>query len=197
MPAGTLLLTLALIQAASTGPLETLDREPVAVEGRVELSPGEADASAKACAVQLVRWELERRGAATLEATRPIWLPGFVGEGLVSDWLRRTRLERAFDVVHSARETRSHGNYVSYQTTLQVATDPSAIDGMLTDLRRRIQVGARRFSWLLAGTAGLWVFLSLVYGWLDRLTRGYMPWRLRTICVGMGLLAPGIALLFL
>ena len=40
------------------------------------------------------------------------------------------------------------------------------------------------------GVAAGWVFLALLLSWLDRLSRGYMTGRLRTIGVLGGLLMP-------
>lgn len=192
MLTGTL-LTIALAQA----PLFAVAApDPVPVEGRVELSPSAADASARERAVDEVRRELARRGASAVAASRPIWMPHLVAEKVVADWMRRLPAERAVEVVDAVRESHDHGGYLSYRTTLHVTTDRTAMQRMLNDLRRRIDDGGERFAWLLGGTAGLWAVLALAYGWVDRLTRGYMPWRLRVVCVGMGLAGPGIALLF-
>jgi hypothetical protein len=123
-------------------------------------------------------------------------LPAPIGERCVADWLRQLDLSRTYEVLAVERARHEHGGYQSYSTRLRVRPDDAAIGRAIRSLERRIDLGSRRFAWLLGGTAGLWALLGFAYGWLDRLTRGYMPWRLRLVCVGMAVAAPGIALLF-
>lgn len=181
----------AAAQAVTAGPAG-----PAVVEGRVELTPASADAAARALADREVRWELERRGRDLVRARSPGWLPGLIGDLVLDRWLRSTPVERTWSVVDVERERHAHEGYDSHRTRLWIATDEREVARALSRLHRQVEKGSRRFALFAGGTAAWWALCALACGWLDRLTRGYMPWRLRLVCVGMGVVAPGIALFF-
>ena len=187
---------LAFLAAPSVAQAPPPVLEPAIVEGRVELSPASADASARQVATAELRSEFARRGADVVAGARPFWLPGPVADLVLDRWLRRIPIEQGIDVVDRVREQRDHGGYSSYRTRLWVATDQRAVQKSLARLGRELQRSSERFVWFSGGTVAWWALCAFAFGWLDRLTRGYMPWRLGLSCVGMGVAVPGIALLF-
>ncbi len=187
-----MLLASALCLTLNLAPMG--DPTPVTVVGTVELTPGAAMASARAAAADEFAWELERRGRAILERTQPGWLPDFVAEAQVRRWLRNVRPEAGLRVVDAETRAHDHGDFLSYQTSLAVVQDERWTGVALGQLRGTIRESARRFVFTCGGAVGLWSLLALLYAWFDRISRGYMSWRLRILFGGMGLVLPGIAL---
>lgn len=181
-----LTLTLAFAQ--------TGEPAPVTVVGPVELTPSAAVAAARVSAADEFAWELERRGRGVVDRVRPIWLPDFVAESSFRRWLRTIQPESGLAILGQETRTHDHGNYVSYQAALTVAPDEAWTTSALGELRGTIERSAQHFVIASGGAVGLWGLLAFLYVWLDRVSRGYMSWRLRILFGGMGLALPGIAL---
>ena len=192
-------LTMGAAGVAPQGPRPDGGGEPdpvwVRVEGPIELTPVAADAAAVASALDSLRLDLERRTIDATSRSRPRWLPDAVAQAIGSSWLARQDASRLLQVEDSSRHVRDHGTFESFQTTLAVRHDQRKLDRMFTGLASELRRRGKALGLVTGGSAALWTILLLAYGWLDRLTRGYMPWRLRLACVGMGLALPGIAFL--
>lgn len=168
----------------------------IRVEGPVELSPAAADAAALDSALTQLRSDLERRTATVLARVKPQWLPAPVARRLADEWLARQDPAEAMRVVDKDQTVRDHGSFASYQTELVVSHDERALSRMFAGLGGEMRRRGKLLAFVASGAAGLWSVLLLAYWWLDRITRGYMSWRLRFLCAGMGIVAPGIALSF-
>lgn len=198
----TLLLTLACcVQRPDAGERTGADcpgeERPAAlvVRGTVELSAGEADAAATALLGERARHVLEEQGRVLMAAAAPMWLPGFCREQVLRRWLGSTDATQMLRVVDRERDTRNHGSLgTSYRTALLVEADQHRLGNHLARLRRQIPRAADTFALKCAGIAGFWAVLALAIGWLDRLSRGYMTWRLRLLGLLAGSAAPTVAL---
>ena len=146
-----------------------------------------------AAAAQGVQMMLERRGEGLLEQRKPFWFPGFAADLTFDRWLRGLDPRRVIRVVDRRLEDHDHGSYKSYQAHLVVEHDEDTVERALGGLRSQIRSDSKLFLAKSGGTVVLWGLLGLLYLWLDRLTRGYMTWRLRGLFLGMGLGLPGIA----
>lgn len=170
-------------------------RATVAVEGAPELSPMEAVASARERAVDGLRRRWEERARDLAEDARPFWMPGFFADRAVRRWLADLEPSRGL-VVHDRRdEHRLHGWGESWQTTLVVSEDDRYRQRAERTLRWRLRGAEERLLWTGGGTIAFWGLLTLVLGWLDRLSRGYMSGRLTLLGVGLGTVVPAIAFL--
>ncbi|MBI5853131.1 MAG: hypothetical protein HZB39_19140 [Planctomycetes bacterium] len=166
------------------------------IAGSVELTEAAADAAALESAADQLHDEIERRTDAALPRVTPRWLPVPVARVLVADWIARQDPRDALEIVDRDRTVRDHGSFASYQTELVVRHDQKALDRLLAGLRSELRRRGVTLAYVAGGTAGLWSFLVLAYWWLDRVSRGYMSWRLRFLFAGMGVAAPGLAMLF-
>ena len=72
-----------------------------------------------------------------------------------------------------------------------------AVEAAMTRLRRAVPRAAETFAVKCAGVIGFWLVLGVVLGWIDRLSRGYMTWRLRAIGAIAGVSLPAVVLLIL
>ncbi|MEZ5965180.1 MAG: hypothetical protein R3F56_15205 [Planctomycetota bacterium] len=166
------------------------------MRGTVELSSGEADLAADALVAERGRGLLSARGRAQLEDSCPTWLPEFCREQVLARWLRATDGAGVLRVVDRVQTEHDHGALgTSYRTELTVRPDAGRIERSLGSLRHQVTVGAKRFAVKCAGIVGFWVLLALVVGWLDRLSRGYMTWRLRLLGAIAGTALPAVVLL--
>ncbi|MFO1051848.1 MAG: hypothetical protein U1F36_06505 [Planctomycetota bacterium] len=169
----------------------------VAVEGSVELSPSAADEAAHAIALADLETELERRVVSAASRAKPMWLPDPIAQRIATGWLGRQDVSAVLRVVDRDRKVRDHGSFESYQTTLSVRHDERLLERMFAGLGRELRQRGTVLAAIGGGSVVLWGFLIFAYGWLDRLTRGYMPWRLRLTCGAMAFAAPASALLIL
>lgn len=197
-----LLMTVALVaqnpHAGDSTP--RTDRDAVAtgivVRGTVELSRGEADVAAQALVAERGRQLLAVRGRTEVEDSCPTWLPGFCRDQVLGRWLRTTDGAQVLRVVDRVQTEHDHGGIgTSYRTELTVRPDARQLDRSLSALRRQVVVGAKRFATKSAAIVGYWVALALLVGWLDRLSRGYMTWRLRLLGAIAGTALPAVVLL--
>ena len=183
-------------------PLGDTPQEPISqsdtirVEGSVELSPSAADAAALWSARSDLQGELARRVDAAAPMVGPTWMPDLIARHLAAAWLSRQDPTRALVVVDRDRRVRDHGSFASYQTTLAVRHDERTLDQMFANLPRELRRRGTILGAVAGGSVALWGILAFLYGWLDRITRGYMPWRLRLTCGAMGLALPAVALFF-
>ncbi len=173
-----------------------LTSNSVRVQGPVELSPAAADAAALSIAIDQVHDDLRRRAELATSRIQPRWLPVSLARRLGSEWLANQDARPAIRIVGRDQQVRDHGSFESFQTELLICHDERMLDRMLADLGAELRRRGRVMAMVAAGATGLWTLLLVAYWWLDRVTRGYMPWRLRFVCAGIGLLAPGVALFF-
>jgi hypothetical protein len=171
--------------------------ERVELVGPVELSKFDAVAAAETLAREAWQIELERVGLGLAAEEAPIWLPSFARESAVRRWIR----ERRKDVPVVDREVirRDHGFGPSYQARLIVALDRDAwLDRHARkSLARHLRWSSRAFAGVCLSTLLLWGAGSIVFVWLDRLSRGYMTGRLRLVFLAVGMLLPTLAFISL
>lgn len=169
--------------------------EAVAVRGDTELTPAEALASAQMRVDEHVRTVWKERAERAANRQVPFWMPDIMVEQTVRQWLADLPVKRLVASVDREDRERIHEFGNSYQTTLWIAEDKNLVQSGESRLRRELHRLERSTAVKAGGVAAGWVFLALVLGWLDRLSRGYMTGRLRAIGVLGGLLMP--AALFL
>ena len=167
----------------------------VAVQGDTELSPAAALASAELRVDEHVRSLWEERAKRTASRQRPFWMPTILAEHTVQRWLADLPVQRLVTQVDRDCRERVHEFGNSYQTTLWIAEDKEMVHRGEARLVAELHRVERTTAVKAGGIAAGWVFLALILGWLDRLSRGYMTGRLRAIGVLGGLLMP--AALFL
>jgi hypothetical protein len=193
MPVLTLALVLLLQgpQDVSTDPAP----EALRVEGTLELSRGEAEAAA---------WDAARRACATRMLARgneiaaqlaPFWLPDVVVRKEVEEWTRKQERAHASEIVHRETRVRRYSYGEAFQTTLWLADDTKVSRDAEGRLERQIREAGELLLAKAGGIAVFWGLLAFVCSWFDRLTRGYMTWRLRLIAAGLGLSVPTLVLL--
>lgn len=169
--------------------------EAVAVRGDTELSPAEALASAQMRVDEHVRTVWKERAERAASQQMPFWMPDVMVDEIVRKWLADLPLKRLVASVDREDKERIHEFGNSYQTTLWIAENPDLVQRGESRLRQQLRRLERTTAVKAGGVAAGWVFLALILGWLDRLSRGYMTGRLRAIGVLGGLLMP--AALFL
>tara|TARA_R110002072_G_scaffold46591_1_gene128818 strand:- start:66697 stop:67278 length:582 start_codon:yes stop_codon:yes gene_type:complete len=167
----------------------------VEVRGDTELSPADALASAELRVDQHIRslWEERAKRAAARQS--PFWMPQALTDNTVRRWLGDLPMQRLVQQVDRDDKERIHEFGNSYQTTLWIAENKDLVQHGERRLRAELNRLERTTAVKAGGIAAGWVFLALLLGWLDRLSRGYMTGRLRAIGVLGGLLMP--AALFL
>lgn len=199
----TLLLSLSLIVPSGFAPQgsgipQVAAGGPVTVRGTVELSPAAADAAAASMAAEHVRGLIISRAAGLVESAAPAWLPTFTRDQVVRRWLGEFDPARGVRIVARHMDEHDHGGLgLSYRTTLEIESDERALESALVRLHRAIPRAAEHFAAKCAGVIGFWLVLGLAIAWIDRLSRGYMTWRLRCLGAVAGLGLPAVALLIL
>jgi hypothetical protein len=169
----------------------------VVVAGQVELTRREA----KASAIERLREDTRDRqlehGRSVIRAAAPFWLPNFVAEQALHEWVRGLGdpLQRSVRILDDDVKVRDHGFGQSFQAFLLIEEDASQADRSGRELERRLDRRVRRFVVLSGGVVGFWAVLAFVVAWIDRLSRGYMTWRLRGIALGLGAAVPAILFL--
>ena len=162
----------------------------VAVRGDTELNPADALASAQMRVDEHVRAVWRERAQRAASQQSPFWMPQMMTENALRRWLAELPVQRLVSRVDRQDQERVHEFGNSYQTTLWVAEDPAAVERSESRLRAKLRYLERSTAVKAGGIAAAWVFLALLLGWLDRLSRGYMTGRLRAIGVLGGLLMP-------
>lgn len=195
------LLLLTCLSSGLAAQVEFAAQTPTATDGgilgSVELTQVEADQAAVERAEDLVRDSMRRRGERQLEQKSPSWVPGFVQAQIQESWLAGLDLDRLFDVVDRQVQYRDEGYAVpSYQTSLAIEIDERRVNKELDRLQGQSRKAGRLFAIKCGGTVLLWGVLGLLYGLLDRMTRGYMTNRLRLLFGSLGTAIPTIAFLF-
>ena len=184
-----LLLSTLIACPTPQGP-QFSDVEAVAVRGDTELNPADALASAQMRVDEHVRAVWQDRAERTASRQLPFWMPAMMSENTVRRWLAELPVQGLVSRVDREDRERVHDFGNSYQTTLWIAEDPEMVQRGESRLRAQLRYLERSTAVKAGGVAAGWVFLALLFGWLDRLTRGYMTGRLRTIGVLGGLLMP-------
>ena len=165
------------------------------VEGSLELTRAEAEAAALRAAHDEVRLRNTEFGQEVAGRCAPFWLPGFVVDREVASWTEQAGV-RDLRVLERATEVRRYSYGDAYQTTLRVAAGNGAeVSGGGTGLERRLHSVGKEFLVKCGGVAAWWGLLALLSSWLDRLSRGYMTWRLRLLALGLAIAALPVVLL--
>lgn len=168
---------------------------PRILRGSVELSPAGADAAARALLEEQARLLMEERGRTMMARVAPIWFPDFCRDQVVRRWLATSDADASLRIIDQERVEHDHGSLgTSYRTALAVEADDQALGKDLSRLRRQIPRAVEAFAVKCGGIAGFWALLALAVGWLDRLSRGYMTWRLRLLGLMAGLAGPTLVL---
>ena len=162
----------------------------VAVKGDTELSAANALASAELRVDEHVReiWQERAKRAASRQA--PFWMPEILSDYAVQRWLADLSVQDFVTRVDRDDCERTHEFGCSYQTTLWIAEKPSVVERTEDRLRDTLRCLEQATALKLGGIAAGWGLLALFLGWLDRLSRGYMTFRLRLIGVLGGVLMP-------
>lgn len=189
-------LTAALAGSASAGDPRRGTDEEIRVIGRVELTAPAADEAARTRLDEQLREQIVRRGEALLTQRRPFWLPESLARRALGHWVGRVDPLSTVEVVDSIRHQHDHGGYRSFRTELVVRPDPDRTERLVRGYARVLDRTAVRFGAVVGGSVVWWGLCAFLWFWFDRVSRGYMTGRLCLVFVGMGLTAPGIALLF-
>lgn len=162
----------------------------VAVRGDTELSPADAMASAELRVDEHIRslWQERAKRAASRQS--PFWMPQVLTDKTVRRWLGDLPVRRLIKQVNRDEKERVHEFGNSYQTTLWITEDQEMVERSERQLRAELHRLESSTAVKAGGVATGWVFLALLFGWLDRLSRGYMKGRLCAIGVIGGLLVP-------
>lgn len=162
----------------------------VAVRGDTELSSADALASAELRVDEHIRslWEERAKRAAARQS--PFWMPQVLTDKTLRRWLGDLPVQRLIKQVDRDEKERVHEFGNSYQTTLWITEDQEMVERGERRLRAELHRLECSTAVKAGGVATGWVFLALLFGWLDRLSRGYMTGRLGAIGVLGGLLVP-------
>lgn len=195
MPSLTLALVLLLQSPQGVREQHDAMADGLRVEGTLELSREEAEASALDAARRAHETRLRARGSEIAAQLAPCWLPDIVVRKEIEEWTRRQERASVPEVVHRETSVRQYSYGEAYQTTLWVAGDAAMSRDAEGRLERQIRDAGHLLLSKAGGIAVFWGLLAFVCSWLDRLTRGYMTWRLRLITAGLGLSVPTLVLL--
>ncbi len=169
--------------------------QAVVVSGDPELSRDEALAVARTRARDEIVESVRARGLDRLHKQREFWVPGFLQAKVLDKWVASLDVEDHVRVLDKRFEIRDHGFGQSYQAHLLLEEDRRESKSALRSLDRRFRRGVKVFLTKCGGTVLLWGFFALLYVWVDRLSRGYMTWRLRVLFSGLGISLPTVAFL--
>lgn len=165
------------------------------VEGAIELTRGDAEASAEREARRIHREELESWGQELAASLAPSWLPQILVRGEVQAWAARHERMSPLRISRLETVTHRYSYGKAYQTTAHLGSrDADSRDAEARLERRFRQVGKILLA-KCGGIAVFWGLLAFLSSWFDRLTRGYMTWRLRLIAMALGLTGPALVLL--
>jgi hypothetical protein len=172
--------------------------EAVVVTGTAELTARESYDSAIAQARDSVLERWQNWAERELDQEAPFWWPTFYRDRTLREWQTelQPRIREGLRVLDREDRVRDHGFGKSYQTSLLVHEDP----GIARAVERRLDSRIRYNNKMLAAKSGgivlFWGLVSLLTAWLDRLSRGYMTWRLRLTAMALGIVVPVAVLLF-
>ena len=99
-------------------------------------------------------------------------------------------LQKAAYQFRLQQKVRDHGFGKSYQCSLLVRTDSVRLARSERELQHDLRRVVGRAKAAACSTVGAWFAIGLLVMWLDRLSRGYMTWRLRTYGALAGLAVP-------
>jgi hypothetical protein len=133
-------------------------------------------------------WEERAKRAASRQS--PFWMPQILTDSAVRRWLADLPVQSLVKQVNRDEKERVHEFGNSFQTTLWIVEDQEMLQGGERRLRTELDHLKRSTAVKAGGVAVGWVFLALLLGWLDRLSRGYMTGRLRAVGALGGLLMP-------
>lgn len=165
----------------------------IEVEGRVGLTPWEAEAEAERELVETVLSDLEREVRRGRLAGDASWLPTALERRALERWRSDLEPEDLVDVVRHDLIEHDHAGFASFQVRLAARVDTDLVDEAMDGFEREIARTRRRATAFGLGAIGLWGLLGLAFVWFDRLTRGYMPWRTGLVLGGIGAALPAMA----
>lgn len=165
----------------------------VAVRGTAELSPAEAFQAARDAAEQHVRDNWRRRAEALVALRSPFWIPDFLLQDRIQQWLVDLPVASLTQVVDREDRERQHEFGNSYQTTLWIAEEPRGVVAGEQRLRGELKRFQRTTAVRYASIVGGWALIGLLVAWFDRLSRGYMTGRLRLLGTGLAASLPYLA----
>ena len=166
------------------------------VQGSVELTRAEAEASALRLAGATHRERLRTAGDEVVQRVLPDWLPRFFVRHELDEWTRRLQRELPLDVVQNETKVRRYSYGEAFQTTLHWDADVGEVAAEHERwFEQRVTEAGKLLLAKFGGIAVYWGLLAFLSSWFDRLTRGYMTWRLRTISLGLGISLPAVLLL--
>ncbi|GAB4143063.1 MAG: hypothetical protein Fur0037_10590 [Planctomycetota bacterium] len=167
----------------------------VPVQGSIELDRGSAYESAKLAARERARRFWSERAEAVAGGQISRLIPRALVRQAIDRFLARRPVEATFAIVEREDESREHEFGRSWQTTLWLAPDEKATRACERQLLADLRDAEQLVFWKAGGTVVFWALLSFALGWFDRLSRGYMTWRLRGIGLLLGAGVPGLAFL--
>lgn len=165
------------------------------VVGTTELDPLRAFESAQTAVQERARQTWEERANRLAHAQLPAYLPELFVQQAVRRFLQNQPVERTLQVVDRSDREREHEFGNSWQTTLWVVEDARASAQCERQLRSDLRRTERQLLFKSGGTVVFWASLTLLLGWIDRLSRGYMTWRLRSLGLLLGAGVPVVAFL--
>lgn len=165
------------------------------VVGDIELSRGEAVHGAITAARDMRLGRLRERGQELAERFAPFWLPSFAMQGEVDEWVARVERKSPLAVAREETEVFNYSYGEAFRTTLHVDNGMNIDHDSERQMQQGIQQLARLLMTKVGGIAFFWGLLAFLSAWFDRLTRGYMSWRLRFMAVSLGIVVPAVVLL--
>jgi len=187
---------LPVADACAAAPSQPFAAGTAVIEGTLELSRAEAEASAIRAARHNHRERLLSAGEEVVRRVLPDWLPGFFVRHELDEWTRRLAKAVPLQIVQTETSVRRYSYGEAFQTTLRCNADvEGAARAEEPWLQRRLRVAGRLMLASCGGVAVYWGLLAFLFSWFDRLTRGYMSWRLRIIALGLGLSVPSVLLM--
>lgn len=165
------------------------------VTGTPELKPEAARQAAIDQAVEDLRTLQKQRGIAVAAGSAPSWVPERFVERIVERWVARQDLRTSLEVLDQDQRIRDHGFGQSYQASVLVRSNPKKTQDAERQLSWELQRAVKRLKQGLGITCAGWIGLAFLVSWLDRLSRGYMTFRLWTLATVVGVAIPAGLLL--
>ena len=175
----------------SRGPGRTM-----VVEGELELTRSDAEASALERARDAHRTQLRERADRIASSAIPFWMPQMFAQPTIDRWIGDLERSAPLQVLDSDTEELSYSYGKAFRSSVTVArVHRDGLSKQEARLERRLGEVGKLLLAKCGVTAIVWGLLAFVCSWFDRLTRGYMTGRLRLIALAMGIAVPGILML--
>ena len=182
-------------QAVSDVPREAEAGLAVTVVGDLELSRADADRAAMRAARDMRRGQLQRVGQELAARHAAFWLPGVLVDGEVDRWVTRTERRSPVSVMSRDTQVFTYSYGEAFRTSLHLEDGPLFDQAAELEMERGVRWLGRLILAKIGGITVFWGLLAFISCWFDRLTRGYMTWRLRGIAAALGVVVPPVVLL--